>query len=148
MNPLIRWNPFNELTTMQRQMETLVNGASHPDTAAMPSPEAWTPVVDVFEDEKNYLFKAELPEVKKEDVTVQFENGVLTLAGERRVEKDLRIRRVHRIERTHGAFFRSFELPDDVDPENIAANFKDGVLTIAVAKVEAAQPRKIEMRVA
>lgn len=146
MNPLVRWNPFNELDNMQRQMRTLIDGASRQGEAA--PLEVWNPVVDIFEDETSYLFKAELPEVKKDDVTVELENGVLTIAGERKAEKELKIRRVHRIERAYGAFRRSFGLPDDVDATNINAAFKDGVLTVAIAKAEAAKPRKISVKVA
>jgi HSP20 family protein len=144
MNQLVRWNPFDELNNMGRQMTTLLNG----DAQLGEAREMWAPVVDIFEDDHTYIFKAELPEVKAEDVNVQIENGVLLLAGERKSEHEQSIRRVHRIERTYGAFTRSFELPDDADANNVTATFKDGLLTITVGKAEHAKPRKIDVKVA
>ena len=146
MTQLIPWNPFNELNNVRRQMSTLHNGNSAAGDAH--TVELWTPVVDVFEDDHSYIFKAELPEVKKEDVNVQIENGILSITGERKAGKDQKIRRVHRIERAYGSFLRSFELPDDFDAQNVTASFTDGVLTVLVAKAEHAKPRKIEVRVA
>jgi HSP20 family protein len=102
----------------------------------------------VFEDEHGYIFKAELPEVKKDDVDVQIENGVLVLSGERKAENEHSIHKYHRLERAYGAFSRSFELPDDADANQVSAMFKDGILTITVAKSEHAKPRKIDVRVA
>lgn len=146
MNQLVRWNPFNELDNMRRQMTTLLNGnAEAAETGAV---EMWAPVVDIFEDDHAYIFKAELPEVKKEDVSVQIENGILCIAGERKAEKEQKIRRVHRIERAQGAFSRRFELPADIDGANVEASFKEGVLTVTVAKAAHAKPRKIEVKVA
>jgi HSP20 family protein len=141
MHSLVQWNPLHELDTMRRQMTTLLNGRS--DEA----PEAWAPAVDIFEDDHRYIFRAELPEVKKSDVNVQIENGLLTIAGERKAEQEQSIRRVHRIERSYGAFLRSFELPGDVDPEQVEATFKDGVLSVTVGKADHAKPRKIEVKV-
>jgi HSP20 family protein len=146
MNQLVRWNPFNELDNMRRQMTTLLNGNS--EAAEASAVEMWAPVVDIFEDDHAYIFKAELPEVKKEDVSVQLENGILCIAGERKAEKEQKIRRVHRIERAHGAFSRRFELPADIDGANVEASFKEGVLTVTVAKAAHAKPRKIEVKVA
>jgi HSP20 family protein len=146
MNQLVPWNPFNELDHLRRQMTTLLN--VNPAAAETRAVETWAPIVDIFEDDHAYIFKAELPEVKKEDVNVQLENGTLSIAGTRKAEKDQKIRRVHRIERPYGAFTRSFELPDDIDADNVDASFKDGVLTVTVAKAVHAMPRKIEVKVA
>jgi HSP20 family protein len=146
MNQLVRWNPFNELENVRRQMTTLLNGASR--NGEVETSEVWSPVVDIFEDEHSYLFKVELPGVNKQEVDVQIESGVLTISGERKAEKEQKIRRVHRIERAYGAFTRSFGLPDDADPEKVNAAFKDGVLAVTIAKAEHAKPRKIEVSVA
>jgi HSP20 family protein len=146
MNQMVQWNPFNELENMRRQMTSWFDGNA--DDGKAGAVELWSPVVDIFEDEHSYLFKAELPEVKKNDVSVQIENGVLTISGERRAGKEQKIHRVHRIERASGAFTRSFELPDDAEAGNVNASFKDGVLTVTVAKAEHAKPRKIEVKVA
>ena len=88
----------------------------------------WHPQTDIIEDDKEYLLKTELPEVRKEDVKVRVENGVLTIRGERKMEKEEKGKKIHRIERAYGSFLRSFDLPDDADPKQITSEFKDGVL--------------------
>ena len=108
----------------------------------------WSPLVDISEDEKEYLIKAELPEVKKEDVKVTLEEGVLTLQGERRLEKEEKGRKVHRIERSYGKFLRTFTVPRDVDEKKIVAEFKEGVLLVHVPKAEVFKPKAIEVKVA
>jgi HSP20 family protein len=108
----------------------------------------WAPLVDIEETEQEYLVKAELPEVKKEDVKVSLEDGVLTIQGERRLEKEEKGKKIHRIERAYGKFVRSFAVPRDVDDEKIAAEFKDGVLAVHVPKTAAAKPRAVEVKVA
>lgn len=107
----------------------------------------WTPSVDISEDDNEYLIKVELPEVKKEDVKVTVENGVLTLRGERKFEKEEKGRKYHRIERSYGSFMRSLSMPDDADAEKVAADYKDGVLQIRLPKSEAKKPRQIEVSV-
>jgi len=107
----------------------------------------WAPAVDISEDDKEYVIKAELPEIKREDVKVKVENGVLTLAGARKLEKEEKGKRYHRIERAYGSFTRSFSLPDDADGDKVTANFKDGVLRVQVQKSEKARPRAIEVKV-
>ena len=106
----------------------------------------WMPLVDVAEDDKEYLITAELPEVKKEDVKVTLENGRLTITGERKFEKEEKNKKYHRVERSYGTFARSFTLPNDVDAAKVNAEFKDGMLRVRVAKSEAAQPRQIEVK--
>src|SRR5207237_10926080 len=88
----------------------------------------WMPLADVTEDEKEYLIKAELPELKKEDVKVTVENGVLTISGERKFEKEEKKKKYHRVERGYGTFMRSFALPDDADGNKVKAEFKNGLL--------------------
>ncbi len=107
----------------------------------------WTPVVDISEDDKQYLIKAELPEIKREEVSVKVENGVLTLSGERKMEKEEKGKKYHRIERAYGSFTRSFTLPDDADGNKVTAHFKDGVLQVCVPKNERARPKAIEVKV-
>lgn len=107
----------------------------------------WSPLVDITEDDKEYLIKAELPEVKKEDVKVTVENGVLTITGERKFEKEEKGRKYHRVERAYGTFVRSFTLPDDADANKVTAEFKDGVLKVSVIKSESAKPKQIEVKV-
>ena len=98
--------------------------------------------------ESEYLIKAELPEVRKEDVKVTVENGVLTLQGERRQEKEEKGRRFHRVERSYGSFVRSFTLPESVDEGGVKAEYKDGVLALHLPKSEKVKPKAIDVKVA
>ena len=108
----------------------------------------WTPLVDVVEDDKEYLIKAELPEVKKENVKVTIENGVLTITGERKFEKEEENKKYHRIERAYGSFMRSFTLPQDAAGDKVNAEFKDGVLKVHLPKSAEAKPKSIDVKVA
>jgi HSP20 family protein len=100
----------------------------------------WAPVADTSETEKEYIVKAELPGVRREDVHVTLEDGVLTISGERKQEKEHKGEKMHRIERFHGTFSRSFTLPDNADPASIRAECKDGVLTVHVPKRVPSKP--------
>lgn len=107
----------------------------------------WAPLVDITEDDREYVITAELPEVKKEDVKVTMENGVLTITGERKFEKEEKNKKWHRVERAYGSFARSFALPDNGDAAKVNAEFKEGVLKVRVAKSESARPKQIEVKV-
>ncbi len=107
----------------------------------------WAPLVDIAEDDKEYLIKVELPEVQKEDVKVTVENGTLMISGERKSEKEEKGKKFHRTERYYGRFERSFSIPDDADGNNIKAECKDGVLRVHLAKSEKARPKQIEVKV-
>ena len=108
----------------------------------------WAPLVDISEDDKEYLIKAELPEVKKENVKVTAEEGTLTITGERKFEKEEKNKKYHRVERAYGSFVRNFSLPDDANPGKVSAEFKDGVLKVHLTKDEKARPQQIEVPVA
>ena len=107
----------------------------------------WAPLVDITEDDKEYLISAELPEVKKNEVKVTVENGILTVTGERKFEKEEKGKKYHRIERAYGSFVRSFTLPDDADANKVNAEFQDGVLKVHVTKSESTRPKQIEVKV-
>jgi len=107
----------------------------------------WEPLADITEDDKEYVIKAELPDVKKEDVKVTVENGVLTIAGERRFEKEEKKKKYHRVERAYGSFVRSFALPDLAESDRVKAEFKDGMLTVHVPKSEKARTKQVEVKV-
>lgn len=147
---LIRWNPLRELEEFQNR----IRGAFHTPASSRGTLHEssglaeWMPVVDIAEDEDEYLISAELPEVKKEDVKVTVESGMLTLSGERKFANEVNGKRYHRVERSYGSFSRSFALPEDGDPAKVGAEFKDGVLRIHVRKSEAARPKQIEVKVA
>ena len=151
MTGLTRWNPFKEMEALQQRLDTIFN--RQPVRLADGNEETmrvarWAPRVDITEDEKEYLIKAELPEIQRADVKVTVENGVLNIAGERKYEKEVKNRKYHRIEREYGTFERSFSVPDDAEESGVTADFKDGVLTVRLAKSEKARPRTIDVKVA
>ena len=146
---LTRWNPLRELEDFQHRILGAFNPASARRSNGQESMTLaeWAPLVDITEDDKEYVISAELPEVKKEDVKVTMENGVLTVTGERKFEKEEKNKKWHRVERSYGSFARSFALPDDGDTAKVNAEFKDGILKVHVAKSEAARPKQIEVKV-
>ena len=150
MNTLTRWNPVRELDELQdrvlRALHITPANRDGGDSSTLTAAE-WLPAVDITEDEKEYLIKAELPEVNKEDVKVTLENGMVMIRGERKFEKDEKTRKYHRIERSYGTFMRSFALPSDADAGQISAEFKDGLLQVRLAKSEDKKPRQIEVSV-
>jgi len=151
MNALTRWNQLRELEALHRGLSGLFSRPPALGTESQEEPLAvaeWAPLVDISEDDQEYLIKAELPEVKREDVKVTAEEGTLTIMGERKFAKDDKSKKYHRVERAYGSFGRSFSLPDDVSPAKVSAEFKDGVLTVHLAKTEKARPQQIEVKVA
>ena len=148
MNALTRWDPFKEMDELQRRLGSLFSHA--PQRAANGKEEMtvaqWLPLVDIIEDDREYLIKAELPEVKKDEVKVTVENGVLTLSGERKFEQEAQNKRYHRVERAYGSFTRSFAVPDDADDAKVGAEFKEGVLTVRLTKTEKARPKAVEVK--
>ena len=137
---LVRWNPVHELASME--IEHL--NRMFADFYGQPAGHAWVPPVDVFEsDGHEFVIKAELPDMKREDIAVTFENGTLTLTGERKPQYEASKDRFHRIERQYGAFSRSFTLPATVDASRISASYKDGVLTVRLPQREDAKPKQI-----
>ena len=105
------------------------------------------PRVDIAETDKAFVIKAEIPEVNKEDVKITVDNGVLTVRGERKQEKEEKGKKFHRVERYYGSFTRSFTLPDNVDETKIKASFKDGMLNLSIQKAEEAKPEVIDVKV-
>ena len=108
---------------------------------------SWLPATDVFEDKDAVKIVAEVPGVRPEDVKISLENNLLTIRGEKRQQAEENNERVHRYERTYGSFERAFALPTTVDPEKIAANYANGVLTVSIPKAERARPREIPVKV-
>ena len=141
MNTLSIWNPIHEMDELFHNRLASVLGGEGAQSVA------WAPVVDIEETELNYLIRAELPGLSKKNVKVVVEDGVLTLSGERDLERKVEGKTFHHIERSHGTFTRSFTLPENADAESVSANYKDGLLEIRVAKGEEALPKSIEVRV-
>jgi HSP20 family protein len=147
---LVKWDPFRDLEEMSDRLNRIF---ARPATWQGPGKEImtvadWTPTVDISETEAEYLIKAELPEVKKEEVKVTVEDGVLTILGERTQEKEEKGKKFHRVERSYGRFVRSFTLPDSVDEGQVKAEYADGVLNLHLPKSEKAKPKQIEVKVA
>ena len=150
MNALKRWNQLRELEALHHGLSSLFGRPTAMGTEGeeeqITVPE-WAPLVDISEDAQEYLIKAELPEVKKEDVKVIAEAGILTIMGERKFAKEEQGKKYHRVERAYGSFGRSFSLPDDASPAKVSAEFKDGVLAVHLVKTEKAKPQQVEVKV-
>ena len=144
--PIVKVDPFRELTAMQDRMARLFGDVylRDEDTGFRGT---WTPAVDIFEEPNAIRIMAEVPGVKPEDVKISLENNVLTIHGSKQQVAEERTERVHRYERTYGAFERSFTLPTTVDANAIKASYEHGVLTVTLPKVEKAKPRQIEVQV-
>ncbi len=146
---LVRWDPFRELEDMSERLNRVFSRPSLRNSGKENLTVAdWMPTVDISETEAEYLIKAELPEVRKEDVKVTVENGVLTLQGERRQEKEEKGKKFHRVERSYGSFVRSFSLPESVEEGAVKAEYKDGVLNLHLPKSEKVKPKAIDVKVA
>jgi HSP20 family protein len=146
---IVRWDPLRELEEVSERLNRAFGrplGRKSGEDALVVA--EWAPVVDIQETDKEFLIKAELPEVRKEDVKVEIAQGVLCIEGERKQEKEEKGMKFHRIERSYGRFLRTFALPADVDQKKIEAEFKDGVLNVHLAKTELAKPKAIEVKVA
>ncbi len=146
---LVKWNPFRELEEVSDRLNSIfgklpVRTESERETFGMAD---WSPSVDISETDAAYLVKGEIPGVQKEDVKVTIEDGMITLRGERKQEKDEKGEKFHRVERSYGSFMRCFRLPDDADETNIKAEFKDGIISITLPKTEKAKnkPKEIEV---
>ena len=145
---LVRWDPFRELEDMSERLNRMfARPAARTGKEALTVAD-WMPTVDISETDAEYLIKAELPEIKKEDVKVTVEDGVLTLQGERPHEKEEKGKKFHRVERSYGSFVRSFTLPEAVDDAGVKAEYKDGVLALHLPKTERVRPKAIEVKVA
>src|SRR5215813_4220779 len=150
MANITRRTPFGELTTLQDRLSQLLNQPFGPWERFTSGGELtatnFIPAVDVYEDEHNITLTAELPGVDDKDVSINLENGVLTVSGERRMENEEKKDNFHRIERSYGRFIRTFTLPPTVDAENVNAEINNGVLKITLAKREEAKPKQIKIQ--
>lgn len=145
---LSNWSPIREMEQMQSRMERLfANWPAWPELQETMTTTEWSPLVDITEDEKEYLVKAEIPEVKKEDLKVKVEDGTLSITGERQSENEEKGKKFHRIERSYGSFERRFRLPEDADSAKVSSEFKDGVLKVHLPKSPNASPKAIEVKI-
>jgi len=140
-----RWNPQQNLDTIHNHLSRFLEPFTRIADEDLVSG-AWVPPVDVAETQEKIIVRAEVPGMKQDDIQIEFENGLLTIRGERKLVKDEGVT-FHRVERTFGNFRRSFTLPRTVDPERISATYRDGVLEIEVPKKEEAKPKQIRIAV-
>ena len=147
---IVRWDPFRELEEMSDRLNRVFarsNLATQAGNRDAFSSFDWAPSVDIAETAEAFEIKAELPDVKKEDVKVTVEDGELRISGERKQEKEERGKKYHRVERSYGSFMRSFTLPDNVDDAKLTAEYKDGLLNVRLPKTEKAAPKAIAVKV-
>lgn len=145
---IVRWEPFQNLLATQREFDRLFREAFTPFLGeGETSTRTWAPPVDIYETGDNIVLKAELPGIEPKDVEVRVEDNTLYLKGERKFEKEVKDENYHRVERSYGAFARSFALPNSIDAEKVAAEYKDGVLTLTLPKREEAKPKTIKIDV-
>lgn len=139
---VMKYNPFDidEFTGMRSFADTM-------NRLFVDANRPWAPPVDILETENEVILKADLPDVKQEDIDIRLENGTLTLKGERKFEKAEDAKGYHRIERGYGAFARVFTLPETLDGEKVKAEYKNGVLTITLQKKEIAKPKTVKVEV-
>jgi HSP20 family protein len=145
---LVRWNPFRELEDMSERLNRLTGRPAWPSGEESLVTADWSPLVDIQETDKEYLIKTELPEVDKNDVKIFIKDGVLTIEGERKAEKEEKGKTLHRVERFYGKFMRCFGMPEDADENAVEADFVGGMLNVHLGKCEVAKPRSIEVKVA
>lgn len=142
---IVRWDPVRELAGMEIDR---LNRMFSEFYGSEPFSRGWVPPVDIYEtDEHEVVLKAELPEMKREDIHLTFENGVLTFTGERKLDAETKRDNFQRVERRYGSFSRSFTLPNTVDASRISATYKDGVLTVRLPQREEAKPKQIAVNV-
>jgi HSP20 family protein len=145
---IMRYDPFRELAAMQDRLNRIFGegyGRREDDSFSRGD---WIPAVDIFETDKHEIvIKAEMPGLRKEEIDLRVENNTLTLRGERRREQEVKDEQYHRVERSFGTFSRTFSLPNTVDGNRVAAEYKDGVLTVTLPMREEAKPRQIQVQV-
>lgn len=147
---ITRFDPFRDLAVLQDRMNRLFNESygNRQDEDHMLSRGTWVPPVDIYEAEGQLVLKAELPEMRREDIDVTVENSTLTIRGERKLDSEIKQENFHRVERAYGNFVRTFSLPPTVDAGKIGAEYKNGVLTVKLPFRDEAKPRTIDVKVA
>ncbi len=143
---LIKWEPLREIEDMFDRYTRAMGWPSGRGQELITTGD-WCPRVDISETENEFVVKAEVPDVKKENVKISVDNGVLSIQGERKQEKEEKGGKFHRVERYYGSFARSFTLPDNVDETKVKATFKDGMLNIQIPKTAGIKSKAIEVKV-
>lgn len=151
---LVKFNPVRDLLDVEREFNRMFNslGSRFGITRKRDDDEeydnaVWMPLTDVSEDNDNFYLKADLPGIKKEDVKISFADGAISISGERSQEKETKDKKFHRIERSYGKYYRSFNIPTDIKADKIKAEFKDGQLTVTIPKADEVKPKEIDIKV-
>ncbi|MEW6441947.1 MAG: Hsp20/alpha crystallin family protein [bacterium] len=145
---LVRWNPLRDLETLHGEIDRIFDEAvGRPVMRGETRTASWVPTVDIHEDQDGVNLSADLPGMTQKDVKVNIDNGILTLSGERKLERENKKESYHRLERFYGSFSRSFSLPNTVNTEKVDARMEHGVLKIHLPKREEAKPKQIEIKV-
>lgn len=144
LTPWTEFDPWREFRSIEDRLEK-VFGDLLPRGREEGLARTWEPAVDVYETDKEFVLKVELPEVEEKDVHVNVDGNMLTLTGERKQEREIKKEQYHRTERFYGSFARSFTLPDTVDRDNIKATYKGGVMKLTLPKKEGAKPKEIKI---
>jgi HSP20 family protein len=147
MTTIARWEPFLGLSTLHDQVNRLLSETVLRGQGEDSGLTTWSPTVDIYETENELVVKADLPDVAEKEIDVCVENNLLTIRGERKFEKSVSADNYLRVERSYGAFSRSFSLPNTVNAEAIHAEYKNGVLTVTIPKREESKPRSIKVSV-
>jgi HSP20 family protein len=143
---VVRWEPLRELGSLQNEMNRLFNtvfDSPHPGNGG--TLRRWMPAMDLVETDDRFVLRADLPGLAEEDIKIEFEDGTLTVSGERKAEHEAKNGGYYRVERAFGAFSRSLTLPQGIDAEAVTASFDRGVLEIGIPKPEQRKPRRIEI---
>jgi HSP20 family protein len=146
---IVRWDPFRELEDVSNRLNRVFGRSNLTQEAGKNALVEfdWAPSVDISESSEEFVIKAELPGVNKDDVKVGVEDGVVRIQGERKQEKEEKDKKFHRVERSYGSFLRTFSLPSNVDESRIQAQYKEGLLTVRLPKAANAKPKAIEVKV-
>lgn len=144
---LSRWDPFKELASLRDEIEKVFDSFFGRTPHLIEREGYWVPAIDIEETDNEYIVKAELPGMKKEDIKISLTEDSLTISGERKMEKEEKGKTYHRVEMSYGKFQRSISFPSEVKPEEAKATYKDGILTITIPKSEKAKPKEIEIEV-
>ena len=144
---VVRWEPLREFSTLQNEMNRLFNTVFDAPSPANGGStlRRWMPAMDLVETEDHFVLRADLPGLTEDDVKIEFEDGTLSVSGERKAEHESKNEGYYRVERAFGSFSRSLTLPRGIDPEAVAANFDRGVLEVRIPKPEERKPRRIEI---
>jgi HSP20 family protein len=147
MNTVVRYEPFRGLSTLHDQVNRLFNETTFRGQNEDSAITAWAPAVDIYETPNELVVKTDLPGVDEKDIDIRVENNLLTIRGERKFERNVPEDNYLRVERTYGAFSRSFSLPNTINPDGIHAEYRNGVLTVNLPKREESKPRQVKVAV-